>query len=184
MVVCALWSCGVKKAFESLCMRFLFKLFSFACLLNFLALPLGGVSLVIAAEDDTALLEIVESSCKKSCVENKGGEAFCSSYCKCVNGRLTQLAKKTDLAKILQDEKQQETFVHQCSGETAVKFFAHSCREKCAGASKCNSYCSCLENQITNKRKFSEIGAFFIQLGKNETGATDRLKRYEKACSR
>jgi len=163
-------------------MRFLFKLFSFVGLFTYLVL--GGLGTVIAAQDDQALLEIVETSCKKSCVENKGGEAFCTSYCQCVNGRLTQLAKKTELAKILQDEKQQEIFVHQCSGETAVKFFSHSCREKCAGASKCNSYCSCLENQITNKRKFSEIGAFFIQLGKNETGATDRLKRYEKACSR
>ena len=163
-------------------MRFLFKLFSFACLICYLTL--GGPGTVLAAQDDKALLEIVERSCKKSCVENKGGAEFCTSYCKCVNGRLTQLAKKTELAKILQDEKQQETFVHQCSGETAVKFFSHSCREKCAGAAKCNSYCSCLENQITNKRKFSEIGAFFIQLGKNEASATERLKGYEKACSR
>ncbi len=137
----------------------------------------------IVGADKSALLGVVESSCKKSCVKGQKKQAFCSVYCGCVRGQLTQLTKQTDLSKILQNSKQQNQIIQHCSGETGIKFFSKSCQQSCNGAPKCKAYCSCLEAKITDKKNVSEIGAFFIQLGKNNTSAINRLKGFEAACT-
>lgn len=135
-----------------------------------------------AAETDKELISIVDRSCKKACVGGKGEQAFCSSYCQCVSSRVQDLATGSNISKVLSERSQQNALINQCSGQTAVKFFANSCRQKCAGVPKCDAYCSCLEEKIQYKRKLSDIGVFFIGLGKNETRAMGRLKSYEAAC--
>lgn len=164
----------------------------------FLGISLGlGFSLVVisgalAEVDKKAenekhqqeLIGIVESSCKKACSGDRGEQAFCTSYCKCVTDQVKNQAKNTEIAKILNGKSNREVLIKQCSGQTAVKYFGLSCRDKCNGAPNCNSYCSCLEDKIKFKRKLAEIGDFFIQLGKNEEKYVSRLKRYETACTR
>lgn len=155
-----------------------------ACVLGFV-LFVGFVfdNAAHAKDDNGPLLEIVEQSCSKACIKGRGDKAFCKSYCSCVRGRVKNLAERTDISKVLQGERQQVGLIHQCSGETAVEFFSQSCQKKCSGADQCTTYCACLKEKITKKRKFSEIGAFFIQLGKNDNGALGQLKRYEQSCS-
>lgn len=150
-----------------------------------------GFSLVVisgaSAEVDKnqqELIGIVESSCKKACSGDRGEQAFCTSYCSCVTDQVKNQAKNTEIAKILNGKSNREALIKQCSGQTAVKYFGLSCRDKCNGAPNCNAYCSCLEDKIKFKRKMAEIGDFFIQLGKNEEKYVSRLKRYETACTR
>lgn len=161
-----------------------FVMYQFLCL-PVLLFCLGITHLssqTLAAETDVELIDVVERSCKKACVGGKGEQAFCSSYCQCVSNRVEDMASGSDISKVLSERSQQNALINQCSGQTAVKFFAQSCRDKCAGVPKCNAYCSCLEEKIQYKRKLSDIGVFFIGLGKNETRAVGRLKSYEAAC--
>ncbi len=130
------------------------------------------------------LLGIVETSCKTSCMKKKGEQAFCTSYCQCVRGHVEAKAEKSDVYKVLSEPQKNKALISKCSGQTAIKFFSSSCRSKCEGAPKCSSYCSCMENKIKFKQKFSDIGNFFIQLGENKKSATNRLKRFEASCMR
>jgi len=157
-------------------------------LVAFLIAPLGWHFAFAANDksvgaDKSALLGVVESSCKKSCVKGQKKQAFCSVYCGCVRGQLTQLTKQADLSKVLQNSKQQNQIIQHCSGETGIKFFSKSCQQNCNGAPRCKAYCSCLEAKITAKKKVSEIGFFFIQLGKNKARELDRLRGFEAACT-
>lgn len=135
-----------------------------------------------AAERDE-LLSIVQRSCQKACVEGRGQAAYCQKYCGCVRGRVETLSNGDDLASVLENTTQQQSLIQHCSGETAVLMFASSCRQKCKKSAKCDAYCACLETRISDNRKFSEIGQFFIGLGKNEEVAIGQLKSYEAACS-
>ena len=130
------------------------------------------------------LLAVVETSCKKSCMSKNGEQKFCTSYCQCIRGRVEAKAARADIYKILSKPENNKTLISQCSGQTALKFFSSSCRSKCDGAPKCSSYCSCMENKIKFKKKLSDIGNFFIQLGEKRKAATSRLKRFEASCMR
>lgn len=138
----------------------------------------------VSAAETEGLLSIVEQSCTKACVEGRGKAAFCKSYCGCVRGRVKALAGENDITSVLEDNNQQQMMIEQCSGETAVQFFSLSCKQKCKDAARCNEYCSCLEQQITGGKNFTEIGTFFIRLGKNEDQALSQLKGYEAACTK
>ncbi len=138
----------------------------------------------LASEDRDELLSIVERSCHKACLDGRGREAYCNRYCGCVRSRVEKLSEDTDITAVLEKNSQQQTLIQQCSGETAVQLFSQSCREKCKGAAKCNGYCSCLEGKITENRKFTDIGLFFIRLGKNEEDAVGALKRFETVCTK
>jgi len=141
-----------------------------------------GGALLAAPEDE--LLTIVEKSCKRACVGGRGEKEFCGSYCQCVSQRIEKLAEQSDITKVLQEQGQQDAVIKQCSGQTAMAFFATSCREKCSGVPRCDSYCSCLEGKVKAKQELSDIGSFFIQLGKNDASAVKRLEGFEAACSR
>ncbi len=130
------------------------------------------------------LLAVVETSCKKSCMQKKGEQEFCTSYCQCIRARVETTSERSDIYKVLSEPEKNKALISQCSGQTAIKFFSSSCRSKCEGAPKCSSYCSCMENKIKFKRKLSDIGNFFIQLGENKKSATNRLKRFEASCMR
>lgn len=130
------------------------------------------------------LLAVVETSCQKSCMSKKGEKKFCNSYCQCIRGRVELKAERSDIYKVLSEPEKNKVLISQCSGQTALKFFSSSCRSKCDGAPKCASYCSCMENKIKFKRKLSDIGNFFIQLGEKRKSATSRLKRFEASCMR
>ena len=165
-------------------MRFSF-LFSclFVCGLACFALlfaPSAGFSSETSETDDQ--LTIVETACNKACAEGRGDKAFCQAYCGCIRVNVQEKSKQSGIAGLLRGEQQQQRLIHHCSGETAVKFYAQSCRSTCKDVPKCDAYCGCLQDKITKNRKPSEIGAFFIQLGKNESSTVGKLKRYESLC--
>lgn len=155
---------------------------------SFLCLAFSILSLSPASSKPSTetkeLLGVVETSCKKSCLKKKGEKAFCTSYCQCIRGRVEDKAERSDIYKVLSEPQENKALISQCSGQTAIKFFSSSCRSKCEGAPKCSSYCSCMENKIKLRRKLSDIGDFFIQLGENQKSATNRLKRFEASCLR
>lgn len=150
-------------------------------ILSFLALLIAAKPLHAKADEE--LLSIIKTSCQKSCIGGRGDEAFCTSYCQCVGGEIEKRSQSTEISKILKTTEQQDEVVRICSGETALGFFDKTCRAKCAGVPRCDAYCGCLAGKIKNGRKIEEVGAFFIQLGKNDTGAVERLKRLETSCT-
>lgn len=172
---------GARKG-KSQVMRLTFSGYLLGFFAAVLVLTAGEVALQAAPEDE--LLSIVEKSCKRACVGGRGEKAFCGSYCQCVSQEIEKLADQSDITRVLQEQGQQDAVINQCSGRTAMTFFAASCREKCSGVPRCDSYCSCLEGKIKVKQDFSEIGTFFIQLGKNDASAVKRLEGFEAACSR
>lgn len=134
--------------------------------------------------EKTELLAVVETSCKTSCLKQRAEEKYCTSYCQCIRERVSLKAKTSDIYKILSEPNTNKTLISQCSGLTAIQFFSSSCLKKCNGAPKCSSYCACMENKIKYKRKLSDIGNFFIQLGEKQKAATSRLRRFETSCMR
>ena len=151
--------------------------FVISCLM--FILPFAGPAL---AEADEELLHIVERACTKSCTEGRGDKKFCKAYCGCIRQTVQKRSAKVDIASLLKGERQQRQLIHHCSGETAVKFYEQSCRKTCKDVPNCDVYCGCLQDKITKNRKFTDIGAFFIQLGRNDNSAIGQLKRYEKLC--
>lgn len=137
-----------------------------------------------ASKADKELLTIIKTSCQKACVGGRGKEAFCSSYCQCVSGEIEKRSDATEISQILKTPAQQDEVIQICSGQTALGFFDQSCREKCAGVPRCNAYCGCLSDKIQDGRKLKQVGAFFIELGKNQSTAVQRLKGYEAACTK
>lgn len=134
--------------------------------------------------EKTELLAVVETSCKTSCLKQRAEEKYCTSYCQCIRERVSLKAKTSDIYKILSAPETNKALISQCSGLTAIQFFSSSCLQKCNGAPKCSSYCTCMENKIKHKRKLSDIGNFFIQLGEKRKVATSRLRRFEASCMR
>lgn len=155
----------------------------YSCTLCFILGLLTFNSALSKPSNETAeLLEVVQTSCQKSCIKKKGEKAFCTSYCQCIRGQVKRKSENSDIYKVLSKPENSKTLISQCSGQTAIKFFSSSCRSKCDGAPKCSSYCSCMQNKIKFKQKLSDIGNFFIKLGENEKSATNRLKRFEASC--
>ena len=150
----------------------------------FLSVLLTGSVFANPSVEKSELLAVVETSCKTACSVNKGQKTFCTSYCQCIRERVSIRAQKSDIYKILSQPDTNKTLISHCSGQTALKFFSSSCRQKCNGAPKCASYCSCMETKIKYKSKLSDIGNFFIQLGEKRKEATARLKRFEASCMR
>lgn len=136
------------------------------------------------AEADQELLGIVLSSCTKSCVGGRGEEAFCTSYCQCVKGEVEKKAESSDIASVLKTKASQDEVIQLCSGQTAMSFFEKSCRSKCEGVPRCDSYCGCLSDKIQDGQSIEQVGSFFIELGKSEAAAVKRLKAFEGQCSR
>ena len=147
-----------------------------ACLAVFL-LP----TLAHGTENDPELT-IVETACNKACTKGQSDKAFCQAYCRCIRSTVQEKRETSSVSSILKSERQQQLLIHQCSGETSVKFYAQSCRKTCKDAPKCEAYCACLQEKITKNRKSADIGAFFIKLGKNESSVVGQLKRYEALC--
>ena len=143
-----------------------------------------GTKTVQAAPSETNYIEIIESSCKKSCVGGKDELSFCASYCSCVGRKVKSISKEIDILKVLKEPAQKARIANQCSGSTAVKFFTTACRDKCDGVEKCASYCSCIEKKVKSKRSIAQVGDFFIRLGKNDDEAKLTMQKYEQSCNR
>ena len=87
-------------------------------------------------------LAIVQTACNKACTKGQSDKAFCQAYCGCIRRTVQEQREKSSIGRILKSERKQQQLIHQCSGETSVKFYAQSCRKTCKDAPKCAAYCA------------------------------------------